>query len=183
MIIDILYAVTICFAIWHGYQRGLILGVFSLAAIVIGLAAALKLSTVVASYIGKSINVSQEWLPFVSFIVVFILVVLLIRLAAKAIEKSVQTVLLGWANKLGGIAFYAVIYTLVFSVVLFYAEQMKFIQPDVIKKSATYSFVQPWGPKVIDSIGSVIPFFKDMFEKLQSFFEGVAKDIPPAGQS
>lgn len=180
MLIDILYAVTICFAIWHGYQRGLILGVFSLLAIVIGLAAALKLSTVVAGYIGKSVNVSQEWLPFVSFIVVFILVVLLIRLAAKAIEKSVQTVLLGWANKLGGIAFYAVIYTLVFSVVLFYAEQMKFIQPETIQKSVTYKFVQPWGPKVIDGIGSVIPFFRDMFEKLQNFFDGVAKDISPA---
>lgn len=180
MLIDILFALTLCFAIWHGYQRGLILGVFSLLAIVIGLAAALKLSTVVAGYIGKSVNVSQEWLPFVSFIIVFILVVLLIRLAAKAIEKSVQTVLLGWANKLGGIAFYAVIYTLVFSVVLFYAEQMKFIQMETIQKSVTYKFVQPWGPKVIDGLGSVIPFFRDMFDQLEKFFERMAKDIPPA---
>lgn len=177
MLIDILYAIAICFAIWHGWQRGLILGVFSLVAIVIGIAAALKLSTAVAGYIGRSVNVSQEWLPFISFIVVFLIVVLLIRLAAKAIEKSVQTVLLGWANKLGGIVFYVAIYTLVFSVVLFYAEQMKFIQPETIQQSVTYKYVQPWGPKVIDSIGSVIPFFKDMFGKLEDFFGGVAKNI------
>lgn len=177
MLIDILYALAICFAIWHGWQRGLILGVFSLVAIIIGLAAAMKLSTAVAGWIGKSVNVSQEWLPFISFILVFILVVLLIRLAAKAIEKSVQTVLLGWANKLGGIVFYAAVYTLVFSVLLFYAEQMKFLQPETVQQSVTYKYVQPWGPKVIDGFGDVIPFFKDMFEKLELFFDGVAKKI------
>lgn len=179
MLIDIIYAVALCFAVWHGWQRGLILGVFSLVAIIIGLAAALKLSAAVAGYVGRSVNVSQEWLPFISFILVFILVVLLIRLGAKAIEKSVQAVLLGWANRLGGILFYVAIYTLVFSVVLFYAEQMKLLQPETIQKSVTYKYVQPWGPKVIDGFGSVIPFFKDMFEKLEGFFDGMAKDITP----
>lgn len=177
MLIDILFALTLLFAIWNGWQRGLIVGVFSLVAIIIGLAAAMKLSAVVAGYIGKSVNVSQEWLPFISFILVFIVVVLLIRLGAKAIEKSVQTVLLGWANTLGGIIFYVAIYTLVFSVVLFYAEQMKWLQPGTIQQSVTYKYVQPWGPKVIDGFGSVIPFFRDMFDKLENFFDGVAKDM------
>jgi membrane protein required for colicin V production len=177
MLVDILYAIAICFAIWHGWQRGLILGVISLAAIIIGLAAAMKLSAAVAGWIGQSVNVSEEWLPFISFIFVFILVVLLIRLAAKAIEKSVQTVLLGWANKLGGIVFYAAVYTLVFSVLLFYAEQMKFLQPETVQQSVTYTYVQPWGPKVIDGFGDVIPFFKNLFEQLQLFFDGVAKKI------
>jgi membrane protein required for colicin V production len=177
MLVDILYVLAISFAIWHGWQRGLILGVFSLVAIIIGLAAALKLSAAVAGWIGQSVNVSQEWLPFISFILVFILVVLLIRLAAKAIEKSVQTVLLGWANKLGGIVFYAAVYTLVFSVLLFYAEQMKFLQPETVQQSVTYKYVQPWGPKVIDGFGDVIPFFKNLFEQLQLFFDEVAKKI------
>ena len=85
--------------------------------------------------------------------------------------------MLGWVNKIGGIILFAAIYTIVFSVLLFYAEQMKLIQPDTINKSVTYSFVQPWGPKAINGFGSIIPVFKDMFGELEQFFDGVAKDI------
>ena len=177
MLIDILFAIAICFALWHGWQRGLVIGVFSLVAIIIGLAAAMKLSIVVSGYLGKSINISPEWLPFISFLIVFIVVVLLIRLGAKAIEKSLQSIALGWANKLGGIIFYVVIYTLIFSVILFYAEHMNLLQPATIQQSVTYTYIQPWGPKVINGFGTLVPIFKDMFEKLQLFFEEFAQKI------
>ena len=88
--------------------------------------------------------------------------------------------MLGWLNKIGGIILYAAIYITVFSVLLFYAEQMKLLQPETIQKSVTYSFIQPWGPKAINGIGAVIPLFKDMFGELEQFFDGVAKNISPS---
>jgi membrane protein required for colicin V production len=179
MILDLFFAVVIVLAIFKGYQRGLIVGLFSLVAVVIGLAAAMKLSAVAASYIGKTVNISQEWLPVVSFIIVFVLVVLLIRLGANAIERTVEVVMLGWLNKLGGILLYVVIYTIVFSVLLFYAEQIKLLQPATIQQSVIYSFVQPWGPKTINGVGAIIPVFKDMFSELEHFFDGLANDIKP----
>lgn len=177
MVLDLVFAIVIILAALKGYQRGLIVGLFSLVAIIIGLAAAIKLSAVVAGYIGKTVKVSEEWLPLISFAVVFLIVILLIRLGAKAIESAVEVALLGWVNKLGGIILYVAIYTIVFSVLLFYAEQMQLIQPETIEKSMTYSFVQPWGPKAINAFGSVIPIFKDMFGDLEHFFDGVAKNI------
>jgi membrane protein required for colicin V production len=177
MLLDLIFAVIIVFAILRGYQRGLIVGLFSLVAVIIGLAAAMKLSTVVAGYIGKAVKVSDEWLPIISFAVVFLIVILLIRLGVNAIERTIEVAMLGWVNKIGGIIFFAAIYTVVFSVLLFYAEQVKLIQPETINKSVTYSFVQPWGPKAINGFGAVIPVFKDMFGELERFFDGVAKDI------
>lgn len=177
MLLDIIYAVILVLAMLHGYRSGLIVGLFSLVAIIIGLAAAMKLSTVVAGYIGRNVNVSEEWLPLISFIIVFLLVVLLIRWGAKAIEHTVEIALLGWVNKLGGIVFYTALYTIVFSVLLFYAEQMHLLQPETINESVTYSFVQPWGPKVINGFGAVIPIFKDMFEELEKFFDHIAREI------
>ena len=179
MLLDLIYAVIIVLAIFQGYRRGLIVGLFSLVAIIIGVAAAMKLSIVAGHYISKVIKISDEWLPIISFAVVFLVVVLLIRLGAKAIEKTIHVALLGWVNTIGGIVFYVVIYTLVFSVLLFYAEQMKWLQPETINKSVTYSFIQPWGPKVIDGFGSIIPVFKNMFGDLEQFFDGLAKEISP----
>lgn len=177
MLLDIIFAVIIVLAILKGYRSGLVVGLFSLVAIIIGLAAAMKLSTVVAGYIGKAVKVSDEWLPVISFAVVFFIVILLIRLGARAIEKTVEVAMLGWVNKIGGVILFVAIYTVVFSVLLFYAEQTKLVQPETINKSITYSFVQPWGPKAINGFGSIIPLFKDMFAELEQFFEGVAKKI------
>lgn len=177
MFLDFIFAIIIVFAIYKGYQRGLIVGLFSLAAVIIGIAAAMKLSAVVAGYIGKAVKVSDQWLPVISFIIVFIFVLLLVRLGANLIEKLAESILLGWANKLGGILLYAVIYTIIFSVLLFYAGQLSLLKPEMINKSVTYSFIQPWGPKVIDGFGSIVPIFKDLFGELESFFGGIAKEI------
>ena len=88
MLLDLIFAAIIILALIKGYQRGLVVGLFSLVAVIIGLAAAIKLSTVVAGHIGKAVKVSDQWLPIISFALVFLIVILLIRLGAKAIEKA-----------------------------------------------------------------------------------------------
>jgi membrane protein required for colicin V production len=86
--------------------------------------------------------------------------------------------MLGLFNRLGGVLLYAAIYTIVFSVLLFYAEQVRLVKPETKEKSVTYEFVQPWGPKAMNAMGAVIPIFKDMFTDLQEFFGNVAKKAP-----
>lgn len=177
MLLDLVFITVLIIAIIRGYRRGLIVGLFSFVALIIGLAAAIKLSTVIAAYIGKTVKVSEQWLPLLAFAVVFLVVVLLVHLAARLIEKSVQLVMLGWLNRLGGIIFYIVLYVIIFSVVLFYLEQMKVLSPSTINHSATYSFVQPWGPKAIDGFGSLAPVFKNMFKDLEDFFAKLSQNM------
>jgi membrane protein required for colicin V production len=177
MILDIILAVIIMLAVFKGYQRGLIVGVFSFIAIIIGLAAAIKLSVVVAGFIGESVKVSDEWLPILSFVVVFLIVVLLVRWGANVIQRTAEVVMLGWVNRLGGIILYLALYIAVLSVLLFYAEQVHLLKEETISKSVTYSIVRPWGPKAVNAFGSVIPFFKDMFIELEKFFDGISQKI------
>ena len=177
MIIDLIFAVLMVLAVIQGYRRGLIVAVFSFIAIIVGLAAALKLSTAVAKHLGHAVKISDKWLPIISFIIVFIVVLLLIRLGARAIQRITETVMLGWVNRLGGIILYAAIYTTVFSILLFYAEQIKIIKPETMQASVTYPFIKPWGPKAIDSLAVIIPFFKDMFTELEQFFSGMSEKI------
>lgn len=175
--IDIIFAILIIIACIKGYQKGLIIALFSIIAFIIGLAAALKLSSLVAGWLGDNANISARWLPFLSFAIVFFVVVLLVRWGGKLIEKTFQMALLGWVNRLGGIIFYAVLYIIIFSVFLFYAENVHLIKPETIKASQTYSFVQPWGPVVINNFGKVIPIFKDMFSDLESFFGSISNKM------
>ena len=175
--LDIIFAIIIIIACIKGFQKGLIIALFSIVAFIIGLAAALKLSAVVAVWLGGSANINAKWLPFLSFAVVFFVVVLLVRWGGKLIEKTFQMALLGWVNRIGGIVFYAALYIIIFSIFLFYAEKIHLIKPETITASQTYSFVQPWGPIVIDNFGKVIPLFKDMFTDLETFFSSVGNKM------
>ncbi|MBB1285478.1 CvpA family protein [Flavisolibacter sp. BT320] len=173
MLIDIIAVVLLIIAVFKGLSRGLIVALFSFLAYLIGLAAALKLSTFVADYIGTNIQVSQRWLPFISFLVVFALVVLLVRLGAKAIESAVKMMMLGWLNRIGGMVFYILIYYFIYSIILFYATQLSVLQPATIEASVVYPYIAPFAPKLIAAVGTVIPLFRDMFADLLHFFEEV----------
>ena len=175
MIIDIAFVIIMVLAIFKGLRKGLILGIFSLLAFIIGLAAALKLSVVVAEWLKDSAGSFSKWLPLISFMLVFIGVLLLVGLLARAIKKTMQFAMLGWLDSLGGILLYVIIYTIIFSIFLFFAEKLFLIQPSTITDSKLYSYVAPWGPKVMDNLGKIIPLFKDMFTELQDFFGGIAK--------
>ena len=173
MLIDIVALLLVVLAIFKGLSKGLIVALFSFLAFILGLAAALKLSTAMAEYIGANVEVSQRWLPFIAFVVVFIIVVLLVRLGAKLLQSAVQMAMLGWLNRIGGVLLYILIYYFIYSVLLFYATQLNIIKPGTTQASVTYNYIAPFGPKVMEILGSVIPLFKDMFEDLLQFFDKV----------
>lgn len=174
MIIDIIVLVLLVLALFKGLRNGLVLAVFSFLAFVIGLAAAVKLSSLVADYLGEATSIGKRWLPMIAFALVFIGVSLLVRLGAKAIEGALRLVMLGWLNRLGGVLFYALLYLFIFSLLLFYAVQLHLVKPATIAASNTYPYLQPLAPKLIGALGLILPFFRDMFAQLEHFFEGVA---------
>lgn len=175
MIIDVAFLLTMLVAIFKGFRKGFIIGVFSLLAFIIGLAAALKLSAIVAKYLEQNVMTATKWLPVLSFFLVFIVVVLLVGLGARVIKKTFDLAMLGWLDRLLGIILYVILYTIIFSIILFFAEKMLLLKPQVISDSNTYNYIAPWGPKVINNLGNIIPIFKDMFTQLQSFFENLGK--------
>jgi membrane protein required for colicin V production len=177
MLIDAIFIILMILAVFKGYRNGFIVAVFSFLAIIIGLAAAMKLSTVVAGWLQNSTSIDATWLPFVSFTLIMIGVVILVRLGARMIQSTLEFVMLGWLNKLSGIVLYAALYITVFSVLLFYAGNIHLIKPETFSASRMYVFIQPWGPKAIELFGAVIPWFKGMFEELSHYFENVQGDI------
>ncbi len=175
MFIDIIFLILMVLAIFKGISRGFIVAVFSLLAFIIGLAAALKLSATVATYLHEKMNLGGYWLPFLSFLIVFVCVVLLVRWGAALVKKAAGIVFLGWIDTLAGILLYAVIYLMVFSVILFFATRIHLITPEVQAASKTYSYIAPFGPKVMSLVGKVLPFFSHMFSDLSRFFEGLSR--------
>ena len=174
MFLDIIVLLLLVLALFKGLRKGFIIGIFSFLAFIIGLAAALKLSSLAAGYIGQNTGVSGRWLPVIAFVLVFVGVAFLIHLGAKALEGVVRLALLGWLNKIGGVILFSLLYLFILSILLFYAEQLHFISTQTTEASITYPLLHHLGPEVIDGLGVILPLFKNMFKSLGDFFEGVA---------
>jgi membrane protein required for colicin V production len=99
----------------------------------------------------------------------------LVRLGARGVESVMRMTMLGWLNKLGGIVFYLLLYFLVYSIILFYATKLHIIKSETIQTSTTYPIIYPMAPIVMDAIGQVVPFFKNMFSDLEGFFDNLSR--------
>lgn len=171
MLIDIVYIIILILAIFKGYSKGFVVAIFSLFAVFIGLAAAIKLSATVASWLGKSTNIGEKLLPILAFAIVLLGVALITRLIATVIEKALQIAMLGFVNRLAGILLYVLLYTIIYSIVLFFATNISLINQSTIATSYTYTFIEPLGPKAINAFSRFIPPLQNMFRQLEHFFD------------
>ncbi len=178
MWIDLLWLFIMAMAALKGFRNGLIGAAFSFAAFFIALAAALKLSAIVAVFLRDSFQQSSAWIPVIAFVLVFLVISALVNMAAKVFSKTLDMVMLGWVNKLGGFLLYAIMYTLILSVLIFYFDQILHISDSVKQQSKVYAYIEPWGEWTMNALGNLIPWFKDVFKDMQDFFGKVGEDIP-----
>lgn len=176
--IDILVAIAVAFAVFKGYTKGLIVALLSFVGAIIGLAAAMKFSVILAGYLTAH-GLEGKWVTLFSFALVMLSVALLVRWVARLIQKSVEFVMLGWVNRLGGIAFYALLYLTLISVLLFYLTRVGIVSDASVAGSVTYPYIQPLGPYVIENIGKVLPVFKGLFSDLANFFNELTPNPSP----
>jgi membrane protein required for colicin V production len=173
MVIDVLFLILLLLAAIKGFKKGFIVAVFSFLSFILGIAIAIKCSVIVAHTIEQHTKLHGAWLPFVSFLLIIIVVSLIVYQLAKLLENAIQLVLPSIFNKLAGFVLYAVLYTFIFSVFLFYAFQLHALPQQVANESISYPIIKPVAPWVIDRAATVFPVFKNMFEQLTVFFEKV----------
>lgn len=171
---DILFLFAMVVAVIKGFTKGFVVGLFSFVAYYVGLAAALKLSVVVANYLSKGDSGYSLWLPVFSFLLVFVGVVIAVNLIGKLIKSVVTFSTLGWLDKLGGILFFVIIYLFIFSFLVFYAVKVSLFSQETLASSRVYSLIEPVAPGMVDFLGKALPFFRNMFNDLQSFFGSFA---------
>lgn len=173
--IDIIAFILCLLAIFKGLQRGLIAAIFAVIGLLLAFVLSFKFSAVVATWLGNEVSLHQRWLPFIAFLLVFIGTILLFRLLAAAIEKGFELAMLGWVNKIAGVAIYLLVYGLFYSAVLYYLTKMQLLSDASVSNSVVYPYLQSWAPTSIAFLSNIMPFLKDVFTQLQQFFEKSAE--------
>ena len=100
--LDIIIALPLIYGLYKGFNRGFIMEVFILLALVIGLYIAFHFSnSISANFIDYSIH-EKSYFPSLVFLIVFLGVGLGIYSIGKVLEKMIKIALLSLPNKLAG---------------------------------------------------------------------------------
>ncbi|MFA6150682.1 MAG: CvpA family protein [Chitinophagaceae bacterium] len=178
MTIDIIALILLILLFVRGYKKGIIVALCSVIAVLLGLTCALALSAKLAVYMQDKGYASSAWAPILSYVILFIGVVWLVRLLAKLIDGFTSTILLGWVNKSIGGILYAALGMVIYSSLLWLANYAHLISPETIVASKTYKHLEPIAPWTFEHMGKVLPFAKDSFTDMREFFDGVNQKLP-----
>lgn len=178
MILDLIFIVLLLLFMLRGYRKGVVIALFSALAIILGVLAALKLSGTLSMLLLDTGGVSGRWVPLVSYALVFLIVLWLIKLIAGMLQKSLEFMALGWANRLAGALLYGFLVCFAFSAVLWIMVKMAMLQPETQMSSRIFPLLAPLAPALYDWIGQAIPIARSAFQDLEQFFDHLNETLP-----
>ena len=117
-IIDIIVGALLLFGLVRGVMKGFFVEVASLCALVAGIYGAIHFSNFAAEFLDSKLDWEGKYINIVAFAVTFVIIVLIIALAGKALTKLADFAALGILNKLLGGVFGALKFGLILSILL-----------------------------------------------------------------
>lgn len=166
--IDILIVVPLIYAGYKGYKHGLIIEVFTLLALFVGLYAGIHFSDFIAAYLKTTFSWNSEYLPIISFTIIFLAIGAMVFFAGKTIEQMVKVVHLTPLNKFFGVFFSILKMTYFLSVLLViaesYDEKGDFLPEEKKESSLLYKPVKAVSTTTIPGLEESTIFIKNAFK-------------------
>jgi len=154
--IDIVLVLLLVFSAISGFRKGLIVELASLAALILGIWGAIEFSDVTSNFLVENFHLKSEHLNVISFIVTFVVIVILVHIVGSVVNKMVETVMLGFLNKLAGMVFGIVRAALILSIVLVVFdkidEDVEILSPKVKSESRMYEPIRNLAPSLFPFI-------------------------------
>ena len=155
-VLDIVLIAVIGFGLVRGLMKGFFVEIASLIALIAGVYGAIHFSNYAATLIDENSKWDENTVNIVAFAVTFLIIVLAIALAGKALTKLADFAALGIVNKLLGAIFGALKMALILSVLLNIFDSMNRTVPltdeQSIANSSLYNPVKSLMPMIFPII-------------------------------
>lgn len=165
MPIDLLFLVALGLGFRYGYMQGIIGTVFNLLAYLFGIVLAFKITPTTTNILEGMFNSKNPSLFIVAFIVNLGLIMLMLRSTARALEKGFQAIYLGFFNRVLGGAVMGALAVVIYSVLLWFAVKVSFINEATIAQSRTYPFLKDVPGRAKTLAVRLKPFATEMWDE------------------
>ncbi|HPF50775.1 MAG TPA: CvpA family protein [Draconibacterium sp.] len=161
--IDLVLGILLILGAISGFSKGLIAEVASLAALILGIWGAIEFSYITSDFLVENFQLTTDYLNIISFVVTFIVIVILVHIVGSTINKLIDTVMLGWINKLAGLVFGLLKSALILSILLVIFDKIdqdvKILPKEAKMESRMYEPIRSLAP-------SIFPFIENWNLKL-----------------
>ncbi len=175
MVLDVIGIIFIILFFIRGYTKGFIVAVFSVLALLFGAVCAMALSHKLSVWLIENKIVSSMWAQGLSYIVLFIGVVMIVKMIAKVLESAADKLLLGTINMAIGGLLYGFMGAIFWSAALWLGTKTHIISADTIAASKTYNSLSALAPWVFTKMGDILPFAKGSFAYFDNLFQTLNK--------
>ena len=160
--LDIILLVCFIPGIIRGLSKGFLEQALALVGIVLSVWAAFHFSSLVCTWLKPYLEVSETVLNVIAFALILVAISLAVLLVARLLTKVVELAMLGWLNKVLGLAFAVAVNALVIGIfiILFDTLNVKFgfVKPAVLDQSVVYTTLR-------DLCYLVFPYLKQLLFK------------------
>ena len=164
--VDIALSLILAVGAYLGYKRGFLMELFYLVAIVLGIFVGFKLMGWGMDFLQREFNADKSFLPYLSFIIIFVLVLLLVIFLGQRIKNSVDQTFLGKVDSIAGAAIGLLKFAFCISILIWIVESLKIKIPENwIAGSHLYPIVAKVASYFSGFLGKFIPFFKEIFRQ------------------
>lgn len=155
-VIDIVLGALILFGLIRGLMKGLFVEVASLVALIAGVYGAIHFSNFAADFLMEHVEWNEKTINITAFAITFVIIVLVISLAGKALTKLADFAALGFLNKLLGGVFGGLKIALILSIVLIIFTKLNktipFVSDEELESSVLYEPVKSLAPMILPSL-------------------------------
>jgi membrane protein required for colicin V production len=164
--IDIVLALFVLLGAWGGYKEGFLMELISFVAILVGVLVGFKLMGLGMLFLEEKFNADKRTLPYISFGIIFIIIVVLVRLLGGWAKKSIDKSFLGTVDQAMGAALGGFRTLFMLSIVLWIIDSLKIsLRSEWTHDAWLYPFTATLAPKTVDWIGGFLPVFKEIFSQ------------------
>ncbi len=158
-ILDIILLICFVPALVQGFRKGFISQAIAIISIILGVWMSARFADVVSGWLGQYIQGSEQVLKVAAFALIIIAVIAVLTLLGKLLEKTINLVMLGWVNRLLGVAFSLIKTGLIVGLLIMafcsLNDTFKFVDKEVLNSSVLF-------PPLKDLAYSVFPYLKDL---------------------
>lgn len=174
--LDFILLVPIIIGAVGGFQKGFIIGVVSLLALILGVFGGFYFLNWGVSILINEFGLTGKLLPIMAFVGIFIGIIIIVNFIGKLLKKFVQMILLGGIDKLAGALVGALMWTFLISSLIWVASVFKINFPAGWEQNSfLIEYIRPVAPTVASMLDGIIPAVSDIFGGLSELIDSATE--------
>lgn len=152
IVVDLIIAVLLGYALFKGIKNGLVVSVISLIALIVGIYLSLRFSFFTRNFLTENTQWNPNTLTIAAFFITFVAVLILLYFLGKAVTKLAESLALGFVNKILGAVFEGIKMLLIISVFLNLFQKINFnnliVSKETLDESVFYEPIEKVSKKI-----------------------------------